>query len=885
VTADDKLRAALEEHGCAPRGSSARCPAHDDRNASLSIGPASQFAGVLLNCHAGCSFDDILTAIGLTRSDLFDEPNQAKQGSIVVAEYPYVDESGNVLYIKQRRSPKHFRQYTPTPSGGRSWSLNGVRRVLYRLPEVIAAIDAAQPIYLVEGEKDADALDEAGVVATTWTEGAWRFGTRSKWSRNYTKQLTGAHVVIVRDRDDPGRHTAKEIAAELKQHAASIKIVEAVEGKDASDHLTAGYRVDEFIEPTSVPLDGQSLDGPASVTDLPKVGPQAGGGARPRVQVTNAALAADWLREELGRGGLAGIFRRGAELVHTPRMGEEGYLPPLNLGMLDAGPAQVRMITTAGVKALVETRYSCWKTVGYGDNQRVIPALLPQQSAASACEAARLGEYAPSLRVLHGVTHTPTMRPDGSIMDTPGYDAATGFLYLPDSDLVVPPIPEEPTPEEIQAAVELILTPIAEFPFINDDDRATWIGLAFTPALRPLLPGPYQLGIITATNPGSGKTKLAKMIATLHGGVQRGEMPRDADELRKSITAALMDTTAPVITFDNLTGVIRSSVLESLLTSQQWTDRWLGQNRSVTAANDRLWLATGNNAAFGGDLERRIATVALDPPAANHHLRTDFKIKDLDSWTHEHRGELLAAILTLARGWVVAGRPSPDVRSDDFAPWINGLRGLLGWAGFSGTFGGSISTEAMSADDEEWHAFLVAIHDAFGTEPFTVKALVEQLHSSTGKIDPAVLPGDLPNQWGHIRDGKDAGFRRSLGLWLKNRIGRFTAGWSIVAAGTDSHANTARYAVKPPCNPESCGSAEAAEVFPTTAESEDSSNTTDGASTDGSQNFRYSRTSANHPRATHACDGRWEACANTNCPTFRACVEPGTTHEAEEQST
>jgi hypothetical protein len=178
----------------------------------------------------------------------------------------------------------------------------------------------------------------------------------------------------------------------------------------------------------------------------------------------------------------------------------------------------------------------------------------------------------------------------------------------------VPAIPDHPTAAQVKAAVELILQPIAEFPFVSDDDRATWTGLAFTPALRPLFPPPYQMGVITATNPGSGKTKLTKMLTTLHGGVQRGEMPRDSDELRKSITASLMDTTAPIITFDNLRGVIQSAVLESLLTTRTWTDRWLGQNKSVTAAKDRLWLATGNNAQFGGDLARRIATAALDRP-------------------------------------------------------------------------------------------------------------------------------------------------------------------------------------------------------------------------------------------------------------------------------
>jgi hypothetical protein len=519
---------------------------------------------------------------------------------------------------------------------------------------------------------------------------------------------------------------------------------------------------------------------------------------RPRVNVTNVAYAAEWLRDELGHGRLAGIFRRDDQLVHTPRMGEEGYLPPENLGLIDAGPAQVRAVTTNGVKALIEARHDCFRVTKKGEEEIETAALFPQQSAQSVCEAARLSEHTPNLKTLHGVSHTPMMRRDGSILDEPGYDAATGFLYLPDPDLVVPPIPDRPTPEQIKAAVELIQTPIAEFPFVSDDDRATWIGLAFTAALRPVLPGPYQMGVITATNPGSGKTKLASMITTLHGGAQRGELPRDADELRKSITTALMDTTAPIITFDNLTGVVRSSVLESLLTAKHWTDRWLGQNKSVTATNDRLWLATGNNAQFGGDLARRIATVALDPPEANPHLRTDFKIKHLDTWMLQHRGELLAAMLTIARGWVVAGRPAPVVRSDDYAVWVSGLRGMLGWAGFPGVFGGGSSAVAVSSDDEEWHAFLVALHDAFGTEPFTVKEVVDRLDSFINKIDTAVLPGDLADRWSHVRDGRDGAFRQSLGWWLKNRKGRYAAGWAVVAAGVDTKTKVARYAVKQP---------------------------------------------------------------------------------------
>jgi 5S rRNA maturation endonuclease (ribonuclease M5) len=207
-----------------------------------------------VKCHTGCPIDDILSALGLTISDLFDEPRQAKQGNAVVAEYPYIDETGTVLYVKQRLWPKAFRQYVPDPlkPGGKQWSLNGVRRILFHLPELIAAKTQGETIYLAEGEADVLALERAGVAATTRTEGAWQPGDRAKWRTEYSQTLTGMHVIIVRDRDNAGQHTAKDIAAQLAQHAASIKIVEAAEGKDAADHIAAdhiaaGYNVDELV--------------------------------------------------------------------------------------------------------------------------------------------------------------------------------------------------------------------------------------------------------------------------------------------------------------------------------------------------------------------------------------------------------------------------------------------------------------------------------------------------------------------------------------------------------------------------------------------------------------------------------------------------------------
>jgi hypothetical protein len=114
----------------------------------------------------------------------------------------------------------------------------------------------------------------------------------------------------------------------------------------------------------------------------------------------------------------------------------------------------------------------------------------------------------------------------------------------------------------------------------------------------------------------------------------------------------------------------------------------------------------------------------------------------------------------------------------------------MDFASIPGTFGGALTEVALSSDDEEWSDFLAALHGAFGSDRWNVKDLVGQLRDGqsqfAGKIDSAVLPGDLAQQWAHIREGKDAGFRKSLGWWLRLRKGRYAGGYRLVDAGKSS---------------------------------------------------------------------------------------------------
>ncbi|OLL70101.1 hypothetical protein Ae168Ps1_6338c [Pseudonocardia sp. Ae168_Ps1] len=303
----------------------ARCPAHDDGSASLSVTwrtDSRTGAGrTFVRCHTGCDARAVVEALGLNPnlSDLYDEPparptdsNRArwepehrtrtprttskpraargKARRRLVETYGYCDEYGRLIYEVSRWVPKEFTVRVVDSAGRRQprWPVKS-RRVLYRLPSVLAAITAGTPVWLVEGEKDADALTEAGVTATCNAGGAAANGAEhDRWLPQYTESLRGAHVVIVMDRDEddpeqPGRQHAAHLADQLAPVAASVSVVRAAEGKDAADHLAAGRGLEDFerveldaAEPVTpqpeqdpAPVDVNGAAAPTTATEAP----------------------------------------------------------------------------------------------------------------------------------------------------------------------------------------------------------------------------------------------------------------------------------------------------------------------------------------------------------------------------------------------------------------------------------------------------------------------------------------------------------------------------------------------------------------------------------------------------------------------------------------
>ena len=229
-----RLSGVKKERG---RGFVAHCPAHDDHRPSLAVTTGNSGA-VLLTCRAGCSTEDVLARMGLELSDLYPEK---LRGSAIVETYDYVDEDGVILYQGVRLEPKSFRQRRPDGVGGWDWRLGDSRRVLYRLPDLIEGISLGKTVYVVEGEKDVHALEGIGALATTNPMGA------GKWRPEYSETLQDAIVRIVADNDEPGRKHARDVAKALDGIAESVELVQAKVGKDASDHIEAGYGLDDFV--------------------------------------------------------------------------------------------------------------------------------------------------------------------------------------------------------------------------------------------------------------------------------------------------------------------------------------------------------------------------------------------------------------------------------------------------------------------------------------------------------------------------------------------------------------------------------------------------------------------------------------------------------------
>ncbi|MGH9120373.1 MAG: hypothetical protein ACRDYC_00270, partial [Acidimicrobiales bacterium] len=224
----------------------------------------------------------------------------------VTAAYNYRAATGEVIYQVRRWTPKNFTQARPDGNGGWLNNLDGIERILYRLPEVLAAVGSGATIWVVEGERDVEAVRGAGGVATCNSGGA-----SATWSPNYSAVLAGAaRVMVVADRDQAGYRHARDISRGLAGKVGHLEVVRSLEGKDASDHIEAGHSLGEMTPLGALELDNLCADPPA----------KAKGGTTRRGKMAPAEQVPHYELSELGNARRM-VDTFGVNMHHVPEQG------------------------------------------------------------------------------------------------------------------------------------------------------------------------------------------------------------------------------------------------------------------------------------------------------------------------------------------------------------------------------------------------------------------------------------------------------------------------------------------------------------------------------------------------------------------------------------
>jgi hypothetical protein len=269
----------------------------------------------------------------------------------------------------------------------------------------------------------------------------------------------------------------------------------------------------------------------------------------------------------------------------------------------------------------------------------------------------------PAVRPLVGVVEVPLFRPDGTVRQERGYDAATGYVYLPSADY--PTIPDHPSQADACRALALLEDIFSDFPHVDRAHKMVPIAAILTILARAAIDGPVPAFLFDASTRGSGKTRQANVVHIIAFGRHAAinTYPEKDEELDK-LLASLANAGARAVLLDNLTRTFGGGSIDAYLSTPGAINfRILG----VTETRALPWLAvmmvSGNNLVIGEDAARRVLMSRIESPLERPEDRTDFKYR-LPEDAFLLRPKLVTAALTILRAYAAKGRPDAGV-----APW------------------------------------------------------------------------------------------------------------------------------------------------------------------------------------------------------------------------
>ena len=599
------------------------------------------------------------------------------------------------------------------------------------------------PVILVEGESDAHTLWHHGVDAIGIP------GTNFKPERD-DAELDGFDIIAFIEPDQGGEALLKQLAK--SRHRQRIKVARLDGFKDVSElHCRAPERFDDVLNAAIANAKPLAAGEPEAARE-----PAPSNRREIKLDDDEQARVTDEAIEVMREDGT--LYERGGLLVRLT--GET--------------------IVDVDAEWLTDyfTRRASFFRMKERDGELKRVKVAPPMWLGKRL-AVKRGER--GLAELRGIITAPTLRRDGSLLDKPGFDTATGLLLKPGS---WPKIPEHPTRTDIEAAWKALWLPYAEFPYASNDDRAVAVAAILTAIVRRTLPLAPAFSF-DAPTPSSGKTLLASCICELCGGETAVLGEADEEEIRKALTAVLLDG-APAMLFDNVVGAFKSSTMQAFLTSERFSARILGGSKLAKMPSNVLVAISGNNFLPVGDLWRRVMTCRIDPRTEAAHLRT-FKLDALQH-VRDHRQEMIAAGLTLLRAFLAAGAPrATKDKLGSYEVFDDLVRQCVIWLGKEGVApvtDPAISiakTRALEPELQRLTAFLSATHAVMGDRKWRVAELIATVNAAPLTDDDGqalhealvLLAGD---NFGRINV-------RILGAWITKQADRRCNGLRVERAG------------------------------------------------------------------------------------------------------
>lgn len=432
--------------------------------------------------------------------------------------------------------------------------------------------------------------------------------------------------------------------------------------------------------------------------------------------------------------------------------------------------ARIRDLSTDSLKAFLHNRLDvvAWSKPDKHGEQRSYRDMIPGSVVGMLC-----GDTDKTVSELTGTATHPLVMPTGQIVTTSGYHDETGLYLTPHVSNVA--VPDTPTQDQITEAVTLITTVFGDFPWLDSASLAAYIGILVAPALRWMgggvswrVPAP----IISANQPGVGKTALCKVFTALYGQHNATWPAYSDEELEKRLTTAMREAVEPVIMFDNVPNglTVNSTVLAQFLTQETWMARILGTSTGISVPVTKLVVLNGNNIKPASDMKRRALPVTLRYEERHPEKRDpdDYAVGDLEVWldSPDNVQRLMTALLTIIRGWIADGAPRRPVRMASFGPWASATAGLLDWAGIPGfpdSWGDTISQE-----DGEWAEFFEMWEKTIGDKKVTARDVLTSFPSEA-------LPPGATTVSGQASP-------RKLGSVLSANEGRWIGGYRLVGS-------------------------------------------------------------------------------------------------------